>query len=159
MPCWGALSGMQTFSGNYASELVKMTDKLDGICINGKFSVQVQGPSEWRVYFILVSNFTVFQPRIWTNFRNIGISSTQVVLKIWLGQECDSCQTAVKLEFERLFLAMRMLKDINIMLILGQNYISCAPNVVNFSMWFFQLTVWIFLNTWLLVMWLNRVRC
>ena len=31
----------------------------------------------------------------------------QVVLKIWLGQEFDSCQTAVKLEFESLFQAIR----------------------------------------------------
>ena len=42
--------------------LVKMTDKMDEICINGKFSVQE--PSEWRVFCIPVSNFTVFQPRI-----------------------------------------------------------------------------------------------
>ena len=37
--------------------LVKMTDKMDEICINRKFSAQE--PSEWRV-----SNFSVFQPRI-----------------------------------------------------------------------------------------------
>ena len=42
--------------------LVKLTDKMDEICINGKFSVQE--PSEWRVFCIPVSNFTVFQPRI-----------------------------------------------------------------------------------------------
>ena len=42
--------------------LVKLTDKMDEICINWKFSVQE--PSEWRVFCIPVSNFTVFQPRI-----------------------------------------------------------------------------------------------
>ena len=42
--------------------LVKLTDRTDEICINGKFSVQV--PSEWRVFGMPVSNFTVFQPRI-----------------------------------------------------------------------------------------------
>ena len=42
--------------------LVKLTDKMDGVCINGKFSVQEA--NEWRVFYIPVSNFTVFQPRI-----------------------------------------------------------------------------------------------
>ena len=42
--------------------LVKMTDKMDEICINGKFSAQE--PSERRDFSIPVSNFTVFQPRI-----------------------------------------------------------------------------------------------
>ena len=42
--------------------LVKMTDKMDEICINRKFSAQE--PSEWRDFIIPVSNFTVFQPRI-----------------------------------------------------------------------------------------------
>ena len=42
--------------------LVKLTDKMDKICINGKFSVQES--SEWRVFCILVSTFTVFQPTI-----------------------------------------------------------------------------------------------
>ena len=42
--------------------LVKMTDKMDEICINGKFSAQE--PSEWRDFSTPVSDFTVFQPRI-----------------------------------------------------------------------------------------------
>ena len=42
--------------------LVKMTDKVDEICINGKFSALE--PSEWRDFSIPVSNFTVFQPII-----------------------------------------------------------------------------------------------
>ena len=42
--------------------LVKLTDKMDEICINGTFSAQE--PSKWRVYCIPVNNFTVFQPRI-----------------------------------------------------------------------------------------------
>ena len=42
--------------------LVKMTDKMDEICINRKFSAQE--PIEWRYFSIPVSNFTVFQPRI-----------------------------------------------------------------------------------------------
>ena len=42
--------------------LMKMTDKMDEICINRKFSAQE--PSEWRDFSIPVSNFTVFQPRL-----------------------------------------------------------------------------------------------
>ena len=42
--------------------LVKMTDKMDEICINGKFSTQE--PSEWRDFSIPSSNCIVFQPRI-----------------------------------------------------------------------------------------------
>ena len=36
-----------------------------------------------------------------------------------------------------------MVKFEDEMLILCQNEIFCAPNVVNFSVWFLQLTVWI----------------
>ena len=42
--------------------LVKMTDKMDEICINRKLSAQE--PSEWRDFSIPGSIFTVFQPRI-----------------------------------------------------------------------------------------------
>ena len=76
MPCWGA-TGPAQLSGIYATGLVKLTDNMDEICINGKFSVQ--GPSEWRVFCIPVSNFAVFQHRIWTDFRDVG---SLVVLKI-----------------------------------------------------------------------------
>ena len=76
MPCWGA-TGTGKLSGMYATGLVKLTDKMDEICINGKFSVQE--PSEWRVFCIPVSNFAVFQHRIWTDFRDIG---SLVILKI-----------------------------------------------------------------------------
>ena len=40
MPCWGAAGPWKTLSGTYATRLVKLTDKLDEICINGKLSVQ-----------------------------------------------------------------------------------------------------------------------
>ena len=50
MPCWcAACPYLQTLSGIYATGLVKLTDKMDEICINGKLSVQE--PSEWRVYW------------------------------------------------------------------------------------------------------------
>ena len=39
MPCWGA-AGCKTFSGIYATGQVKLTVKMDEICISGKFSIQ-----------------------------------------------------------------------------------------------------------------------
>ena len=58
--------------------LVKLTDKMDEICINEKFSVQE--PSEWRVFCRPDSNFTVFQPRI--SIPAMLELGRQVVLKI-----------------------------------------------------------------------------
>ena len=52
----------QNILWHLSHSLVKMTDKMDEICINRKFSAQE--PSEWRDFSIHVSNFTVFQPRI-----------------------------------------------------------------------------------------------
>ena len=52
----------QNIPWHLSHSLVKMTDKMDEICINGKCSAQE--PSEWRDISIPVSNFTVFQRRI-----------------------------------------------------------------------------------------------
>ena len=52
----------QNILWHLSHSLVKMTDKMDEICINRKFSAQE--PSEWRDFSIPVSTFTVFQPRI-----------------------------------------------------------------------------------------------
>ena len=74
--------------------LVKLTDKMDEICINGKFSVQE--PSEWRVF--CMSTFTVFQSRIQTDSSSVGIRSSQDVWKLirWrIWQVSLSCQTGV----------------------------------------------------------------
>ena len=49
----------QNILWHLSHSLVKMTDKMDEICINRKFSAQE--PSDFS---IPVSNFTVFQPRI-----------------------------------------------------------------------------------------------
>ena len=70
---------MKTLSGIYATGLVKLTYKIDKICINGKLSVQV--PTQWEFFCISVSNFTVLEPRIQTDFGCAGIRSSQVVLK------------------------------------------------------------------------------
>ena len=89
------LAEMQLAHQNISHSLVKMTDEMDEICINGKFSAQE--PSEWKDFSIPVSNFTVFQLRIQTDSSSVGRSS-QVVLKlirsrIW--QLSHSCQTWV----------------------------------------------------------------
>ena len=62
MPCWGAAGPSKHSLWHLCLRLVKLTDKMDEICINGKFLVQE--PSEWRVFCIPVSKFTVFHPRI-----------------------------------------------------------------------------------------------
>ena len=49
---------MKTLFSIYATELVKLTDRMDEICINGKFSVQE--PSEWRVFAYLWVIFLYF---------------------------------------------------------------------------------------------------
>ena len=54
--------GHQNTLWHLSHTLVKMTDKMDEICINRKFSAQE--PSEWKDFSIPVSNFTVFKPRI-----------------------------------------------------------------------------------------------
>ena len=151
MPCWGE-TGSGKLSGIYATELVKLTDKMDEICINGKFSAQE--PSEWRVFCIPVSNFAVFQHRICTDFRDIGSPGCfEILIRSGIWQLSN---LSLKVFFRQL--GMKMLKYENQKLILSQIFTFCAPNVVNLSVWFIQLTAWIFLNTWLLVMWLNRVR-
>ena len=52
----------QNILWHLSHSLVKMTDKMDEICINREFSAQE--PSEWRDFSIPVCNFTIFQPRI-----------------------------------------------------------------------------------------------
>ena len=52
----------QNILWHLSHSLVNMTDKIDEICINRKFSDQE--PSEWRDFNIPVSNFTVSQPKI-----------------------------------------------------------------------------------------------
>ena len=74
--------------------LVKLTDKMDEIYINGKFSVQE--PSEWGVFCILLSNLTVFQARIWTDSSTVGqvrLFWNLIRSRIW--QLSHSCQTGV----------------------------------------------------------------
>ena len=79
MPCWGA-AGPSKHSLVFMPQTGEIDRYMDEICINGKFSVQE--PSEWRVFCIAVSNFTVFQPGIWTDSSSVGIRSNQVALKI-----------------------------------------------------------------------------
>ena len=52
--------------------LVKFTDKMDEICINGKFSVQEA--SEWRVFCIPVSNLLYFRLESIPDSSSVGIN-------------------------------------------------------------------------------------
>ena len=61
--------GHQNTLWHLSHNLVKMTDKRDEICINRKFSSQE--PSEWRDFNIPMSNFNVFQPRIYTDSSSV----------------------------------------------------------------------------------------
>ena len=61
MPCWGA-AGPSKHSLAFKSQPGENDRKMDEFCINRKFSAQE--PSEWRVFSIPVSDFTVLQPRI-----------------------------------------------------------------------------------------------
>ena len=80
-----------------------MTDTMDEICINRKFSAQE--PSEWRDFSIPVSIFTSLESRLIP-----AVLEGQVRLRLfsnWLGQESDSCHIiAVKLESESIFQAV-----------------------------------------------------
>ena len=114
--------------------LVKMTDKMDEIWFNRKF--WAQEPSEWRDFSIRVSNLTVFQPRIYTDSSSVG-RSNQVVLKL------IRSNWSLRVFFKPF--SIKIVKYEDGMLILGQNKIFCGHNVVNFSVWFLQLTVFKYL--------------
>ena len=73
--------------------LVILTDKMDEICINGKFSVQE--PSEWRVFCIPVSKFTVFQPRIYTAGIRSSVRLFWKLIRSRIWQLSHSCQTGI----------------------------------------------------------------
>ena len=80
-----------------------MTDKMDEICINGKFSAQE--PSEWRdlAYLWIILLYSSLESRLIP-----AVLEGQVRLFWnWLGQEFDSCHIAVKLEFENIFQAVK----------------------------------------------------
>ena len=79
-----------------------MTDKMDEICINRKFSAQVNG--ETLAYLWVILLYFNLESRLIP-----AVLEGQVTLRLfwnWLGQESDSCHIAVKLEFESIFQAV-----------------------------------------------------
>ena len=79
LPAWLLrCSSLETLSGSYTTG----------------WNMQRRNQVNGELYCIPVSNFTVFQSGIWIDFTNVGIMSSQVVLKIWL-------------EFESLFHIIR----------------------------------------------------
>ena len=66
----------------YATGLVKLTDKMDKIYINGKF--KVQEPREWRVFFAyLWVTLLYFSQGSWIDSCSVGIRSSQFVSLRW----------------------------------------------------------------------------
>ena len=66
---------------------MKLTDKMDEICTNGKLSVSL--------YVILL--YFSLESRLIPAVLKLGCFENE------LGQEIDSCDIAVKLEFESIF--------------------------------------------------------
>ena len=79
-----------------------MTDKMDEICINGKFSAQE--PSEWRDFSIPVSILLYSSQE--SRLIPAVLEGQVRLFWNWLSQKIDSCHTAVKLEFESIFQAV-----------------------------------------------------
>ena len=133
---------MKPLSGIYATRLVKLADKMDEICINGKFSVQE--PREWTVFWhtcrVILLYFTL-EYRLITVVLELG----QVRL-FWKLIRSRICATVTELSnrclrvFDKQF-SIKIVKYEDGILILGQNVIFCGHNVVHFSVWFPQLTV------------------
>ena len=101
MPWWDAA---QNILWHLSHSLVKMTDKMDEMCINRKFSAQE--PSEWRdlSYLWVILLYSSLESRLIP-----AVLEGQVRLRLfwnWSGQESDSCHIAVKLEFESIFQAV-----------------------------------------------------
>ena len=148
MPCWGAPGWKQTLSGIYAASLVKLTDKMAEIRINVKFSVQEQ--SNRRVFCKPVSNFIVFQPRIW--FRECWNKLVMLFWKLFRPRICQlphGCQTGV---WGYCSSSLALNSEIwNGILILGQNDIFCGFNMIC------PTESMAFGTALLLVMWLYRV--
>ena len=95
----------------------------------------IQQPREWKVFCIPVRNITVFQLRIWTGFRSVGIRSSVffklINSRIW--PLLHSCKTG----FWKYFAISLAWKWWNMkmdgMLILGKNYLFCRHSVVDFQ--------------------------
>ena len=60
---------MKTLSGVYAIKMMKLTDTVDNIQMNGKF-FKPGLKSRWS-FFIPENDFAVFQPRILTDFSSV----------------------------------------------------------------------------------------
>ena len=94
----------QNILWHLSHSLVKMTDKMDEICINRKFQHKNQVNGETLAYLWVILLYPSLESRLIP-----AVLEGQVKLRLfwnWLGQESDSCHIAVKLEFENIFQAV-----------------------------------------------------
>ena len=96
-------SRMKTLSGIYATELI--ADKMNVIHINGKLFGT--GDRWIENFFAPVSYFTIFQPKLCTDFSGVELGR-QFVLKMNSVKNLKAVtHAAVKLEFESLSQALK----------------------------------------------------
>ena len=136
-----------------AMELGKLIDKMDEICINGKWSVQEPNALIFCVHLWIVLLY--FSPESRLISRVVILGQVRLFWKlirsrIW--QVSHSCHTGILKYFPGSF-AWKWLKYEDRMSIVGQNYIFCGHNMVS------PAESMDYVNIWLLVMWLNWVRC
>ena len=116
-----------------------MTDKMDESCINGKFSVQE--PSECRAFAYQWVILLYLSQESTLDSSSVGIWSSQFVLNL-----TDVTQPSNRnLRIFSKQISIKIVKYEDGMLIFGQNDIFCGYNVVQFSVWFLQLTVFKYL--------------
>ena len=144
MPCWGA-------TGPWKHSLAFMPQDGSNRQINRWNLYQWEVFStrtKWmESFFIPLSNFTVFQHRICTDSSSVAIRSSQVVFKINQVKNLTAVTWLLNRSLRVLSkqLSIKIVKYEDGMLILGQNDVFCGHNVVNFSLWFLQLTVFKYL--------------
>ena len=136
---------LKILSSINATGLVKLTDKMDKISINGKFKVQEPMNGEFFAYMWVTLLYFSKESRL--DSSSVGIRSSQFVLKISYVKNLTDV-TQLSNRSLRVFSEQFSIKIVTYedeMLILGQNDILCGYSVVNFSVWFLQLTVFEYL--------------
>ena len=109
----------------------------------GSYQYKNQVNGEFFVYLWVILLYFSLESRLIPAMLELG--QVRFCFENWLDQEFDSCHIAVKLEFKSISkpFSTKIAKYEDWILILGQNDIFCGHNVVNFSVWFLQLTVFL----------------
>ena len=120
----------------------------------GSFQYRSKGMEGLIVYLWVILLYFNAESRLISGVLELGqVSLISKLIRTRIWQLSDSCQTWVWKFFHAIRHGNSEIWRHNVDF--RPNYIFNALNVVNFSMWFLQLTACIFE---MLVMWLNRVR-